>query len=68
MLARMIDMTIWATVYVLALLLFSLTGFIVGGEVSQGFSLLLTFVMVWFYDPFFEASKASATPGNERSN
>ena len=63
MLARMIDMTIWGAVYILALIGFALTGFIVGGEVSQGFSLLLTFIMVWFYDPFFEASRASATPG-----
>lgn len=63
MLARMIDMTIWFAVYVVALIVFEMTSWIVGGEASQGFSLLLTFVMVWFYDPFFEASRASATPG-----
>ncbi|MGJ8723153.1 MAG: RDD family protein [Roseibacillus sp.] len=63
MLARMIDMTIWVTVYLVVLMALSLTSWIVGGEASQGLSLLLTFVMVWFYDPFFEASKASATPG-----
>ena len=63
MLARMIDMTIWMAVYVLALVMFSLSGAVVGGEVSAGFSLLVTFIMVWFYDPLFEASRASATPG-----
>ena len=40
MLARMIDMTIWMAVYLVAMVVFALTGAVVGGEVSQGFSLV----------------------------
>ena len=61
--ARLIDMTIWFVIYLLAAAAFGLTGLMLGGAASQGFVLLLTFVMIWFYDPLFEASKASATPG-----
>lgn len=63
LLARVIDMAIWTVLYLVALLIFSLTGLIVGGEGSNGLALLLTFAMVWFYDPLFEASRYSATPG-----
>ena len=54
---------IWTAIYFVALMVFSMTGWIVGAEGADGFALLLTFLMVWFYDPLFEASKHSATPG-----
>lgn len=63
LIARLIDMTIWTGVFILASMVFSFTGFVLGSEAANGFSLLVAFVMVWFYDPLFEASKASATPG-----
>lgn len=63
LLARAIDATIWTAIYFAALLIFSMMGLVVGGEGGEGFALLTTFMMIWFYDPLFEASKFSATPG-----
>ncbi|GHC51453.1 RDD family protein [Roseibacillus persicicus] len=63
LMARFIDGAIWLLIFIVLSVVLSLSGWLIGDEASQGFLMLLAFVMVWFYDPFFEASKASATPG-----
>lgn len=63
MIARSVDMLIWGVAYTIVAIVLSLTAIFFGEEASSGFLQLLAFVMVWFYDPLFEASKASATPG-----
>ena len=61
--ARALDMLFWFIAFLILVFAISLGGVITGGEISEGFMQLLAFVMYWFYDPFFEASKKSATPG-----
>lgn len=63
MLARILDGFIWIMAYSLVAWLFNFCGLVLGGEASAGINHLLAFGMVWFYDPFFEAGKKSATPG-----
>ncbi len=63
LLARLIDVLIWGGCYILFLFGASLLGTFLGGEAQQGLVLLLSFMMAWFYDPLFEASKFAGTPG-----
>ena len=61
--ARAIDAAIWSVAWSLIAAVLSAAGIILGDEGSAGVLQILAFAMVWFYDPFFEAGKKSATPG-----
>lgn len=61
--ARVIDFVIYVIVWVILAMAISYAGVVIGNAGSEGVFKLVAFVMVWFYDPFFEASKKSATPG-----
>ena len=63
LLARAIDWCVWTVAYLILQLAVSLSAMFMGGEASQGFVNLTAFVMIFFYDPLFESSKWSATPG-----
>lgn len=63
LLARLIDATAMALLMTLLAVLFGLAGLAVGAAAGQGLYQLVAFFLIWFYDPLWEASKYSATPG-----
>ena len=62
-LAYLLDLLIRLGVLVVAGLLLQLMGFIFGFNVVQGLSMLLMFVLMFFYYIIFEAGKRGASPG-----
>ncbi|HCI91021.1 MAG TPA: RDD family protein [Verrucomicrobiales bacterium] len=62
-LAYLIDLLIRIGVCVVAYFLIMLFSLIVGGNVAQGLSMLIMFVLVFFYYVVFEAGKRGASPG-----
>ena len=63
LLARSIDLTIFTTIFSIISVVLGFASLLIGNEVSHGVYQLCAFFLFWFYDPFFEASKFSATPG-----
>jgi len=62
-LAYLLDLLIRLGVLIVAGLLLQLMGFIFGFNVVQGLSMLLMFVLMFFYYIIFEAGKRGASPG-----
>jgi uncharacterized RDD family membrane protein YckC len=63
LLARLIDFSILAVVYLVVGVMVAMLGSVVGAEAGAGFYQLSAFLLLWFYDPLWEASKWSGTPG-----
>lgn len=63
LLARAIDFSIFLGIFMVLAFGVGLIGVALGDEVAAGVYQLCAFVLFWFYDPLFEMSKASATPG-----
>lgn len=63
LLARVIDAGTIVLLYFLLSVVVALAGLVIGGEAGMGISILIAFFLLWFYDPCWEASKYSATPG-----
>ena len=62
-LAYLLDLLIRAGIYIVAQLLLTLVGVVIGFTVAQGLSLLLLFFIMFFYYIIFEAGKKGASPG-----
>ena len=62
-LAYAIDLLIRGGVIIAASLLLLLVGMVIGERVATGFSLLLMFLLTFFYYVLFEAGKRGASPG-----
>lgn len=63
LLARLIDFSIFLGIFMVLAFAVGIIGAAIGDEVASGVYQLCAFVLLWFYDPLFEMSKASATPG-----
>lgn len=64
-LALMLDYLIISVVSVVFMILFSIAGFAVGGNVINGVLLLMLFFFTWIYMWMFEAGRWGATPGKK---
>jgi uncharacterized RDD family membrane protein YckC len=62
-LAYLLDFAIRAGVAILAYWLLMIVGAIIGVKIAQGFSMLLSFFLMFFYYILFEAGRRGATPG-----
>ena len=62
-LAYLLDLLIRAGIYIVAQLLLTLMGVVIGFTVAQGLSMLLLFFIMFFYYIIFEAGKKGASPG-----
>ena len=61
--AYLIDLAIRIGVIIVCSIIFFFAGIVIGDNVSQGFWLLIWFVLDWIYPVIFEAGKHGATPG-----
>lgn len=61
--AYLIDFLIRLVVMVGCATVLGLSGFAVGGRVAMGLTMLVMFLLDWFYPVIFEAGKRGATPG-----
>ena len=62
-LAYMLDLLIRVGVVIVASILLSVMGILGGFNVSQGLTLIMLFVLTFFYHIIFEAGKRGASPG-----
>jgi len=61
--AYLIDLAIRIGVIIICGIIFFFAGIVIGENVSQGFWLLIWFLLDWIYPVVFEAGKRGATPG-----
>lgn len=62
-LAYLLDLLIRVGICVVAYILLTLAGLVIGFTVASGLSMLFMFVLVFFYYVIFEAGKRGASPG-----
>lgn len=63
MFAHVLDLLIQGAGWLVVYLICMLSGLVMGFEVASGLMLLVTFLSLWWYPVFFEASRWGATPG-----
>ena len=61
--AYLIDLAIRIGIITVCTIIILIAGIVIGDNVSQGFWLLIWFVLDWIYPVVFEAGKHGATPG-----
>lgn len=63
--AYLIDFGIRGVIVTLCVIVIMISGLAIGDKVAQGLTLLVYFLMDWFYPVLFEASRWGATPGKK---
>lgn len=61
-LAYIIDLLIFILIYIALAMVVGILG-ILDGHLAQGLMMILVFILMWFYNVFFETGKKGATPG-----
>lgn len=61
--AYLLDLVIRVAILTGVSMVINISGIALGGQVAGGLSLLLWFLLDWFYPVFFEAGEKGATPG-----